>query len=318
MMNWLDATIIMIILFFVVKGLQRGFLLGLVGLVGIAVVVSIPLLFYIPASRVLEYLGISQIYSSALGFLALFFLATSLYYAIGEKFYRRVPYQVRGSRVNKILGLFTGLFKGLMVVTLLLAIVVSLPLPFITPEDLNESDIASPMLDVAAAATSLTARIFGEAFQHAVGFLTIEIDTIESVELKFAVADPVIDQDAEMEMLRLLNAERTQRGLPELVMDETLREVARQHSVDMFQRGYFGHVDPEGTTPFDRMLAGGVSFLIAGENLAIAPTVNIAHKGLMDSPGHRENILRSQFLRVGIGAARGGSYGTMFTQKFTN
>ncbi len=317
-MNWLDATIIMIILFFVVKGLQRGFLLGLVGLVGIAVVVSIPLLFYIPASRVLEYLGISQIYSSALGFLALFFLATSLYYAIGEKFYRRVPYQVRGSRVNKILGLFTGLFKGLMVVTLLLAIVVSLPLPFITPEDLNESDIASPMLDVAAAATSLTARIFGEAFQHAVGFLTIEIDTIESVELKFAVADPVIDQEAEMEMLRLLNAERTQRGLPELVMDETLREVARQHSVDMFQRGYFGHVDPEGTTPFDRMLAGGVSFLIAGENLAIAPTVNIAHKGLMDSPGHRENILRSQFLRVGIGAARGGSYGTMFTQKFTN
>lgn len=317
-MNWLDATIIVIILFFVIKGLQRGFLIGLFGLVGIAVVVSIPLLFYIPASKVLEHLGISQIYSSALGFLSLFFLATSLYYAIGGKFYRRVPSKVKVSRVNKMLGLFTGLLKGLVVVTLLLAVVVSLPLPFITPEDLNESDIASPMLEVAAAATSLTARIFGEAFQHAVGFLTIETDTSESVELKFAVADPVIDQEAEMEMLRLLNAERTKRGLPELVMDETLREVARQHSVDMFQRGYFGHIDPEGTTPFDRMLAGGVSFLAAGENLAVAPTVNIAHKGLMDSPGHRENILRPQFLRVGIGAARGGSYGTMFTQKFTN
>ncbi len=317
-MNWLDAIIAVIILFFMVTGFQRGFLIGVVGLAGMIVSVSIPLFFYIPASRVLEHLGISQIYSSALGFLTLFFIATSIYYAIGERFYRRVPYQVRISRVNKILGLFTGLLKGLVIITLLLAIAVSLPLPFLSPEDLNESEFASPMLDVAAAATSLTARIFGEAFQHAVGFLTIETDTSESVELKFAVADPVIDQEAEMEMLRLLNEERTQRGLPELVMDETLREVARQHSVDMFKRGYFGHVDPEGTTPFDRMLAGGATFIIAGENLAVAPTVNIAHKGLMGSPGHRENILRSEFLRVGIGAARGGSYGTMFTQKFTN
>ncbi len=66
------------------------------------------------------------------------------------------------------------------------------------------------------------------------------------------------------------------------------------------------------------MQAGGVSFILAGENLAVAPTISIAHKGLMDSPGHRENILRPQFHRVGIGAARGGRYGIMFTQNFAN
>jgi len=112
--------------------------------------------------------------------------------------------------------------------------------------------------------------------------------------------------------------ERTLHGLPELVMDERLREIARRHSVDMFQRGYFSHINPEGKTPFDRIQAGGVSFIIAGENIAIAPTVSIAHQGLMDSQGHRENILRSQFRLVGIGAAQGGRYGTMFTQNFTN
>jgi len=44
-----------------------------------------------------------------------------------------------------------------------------------------------------------------------------------------------------------------------------------------------------------------VSFRTAGENLALAPTVQIAHTGLMNSPGHRANILHSQFGRVGIG-----------------
>ena len=63
----------------------------------------------------------------------------------------------------------------------------------------------------------------------------------------------------------------------------------------MFQQGFFAHVDQTGTTPFDRMRAGGVSFRAAGENLALAPTVQIAHDGLMNSPGHRANILNPRY-----------------------
>ena len=285
---------------------------------GIVVSVIIPLVFYIPGSRVLVDLGISQVYSGALAFLIIFFIAISTYFAIAEGLYGWLPRKLRASSVNKVFGLITGLLKGLLIVPLLLAIIVVLPMPLITSEHLDESSFASPMLDASAAVSSLTAQIFGEAFQHAVGFLTIGTDTGEGIDLKFTVADPVINQDAEVEMLRLVNEERTLRGLSELVMDETLREVARQHSVDMFQRGYFSHNDPEGKTPFQRMQAGGVLFIIAGENIAVAPTLSIAHKGLMDSPGHRENILRPEFRRVGIGAARGGSYGIMFTQNFAN
>ncbi len=315
-MNWFDAAIVIGIFVFIIAGLRRGFLIGLIELVGIMLSVIIPLLFYIPASRALEGMGISQVYSGALSFLIILFIAISIYYAIAERFYRWIPRKIRASRVNKVFGLLTGLLKGLVIVTILLAVIAALPIPFITPEDMEKAAFGSPLLDAAAAAASLTAEIFGEPFQHAVGFLTIEIDAGESVDLKFTVADPVIDQEAEKEMLRLVNEERALQGLPGLVMDETLREVARQHSVDMFQRGYFGHIDPEGNTPFDRMREGGVSFIGAGENVAVAPTVSTAHQGLMDSPGHRENILRPQYRRVGIGAARGGRHGTMFTQKF--
>jgi uncharacterized protein YkwD len=58
--------------------------------------------------------------------------------------------------------------------------------------------------------------------------------------------------------------------------------------------------------------------LNAGENLALAPTLTIAHEGLMNSPGHRANILQKKFGRVGIGVMEGGFHRLMITQNFRN
>lgn len=311
-------VIVFVLLLFISRGLRRGFLIGLVELIGIIVSVSIPLILYNPAGSILENVGISQVYSGALAFLIIFFVVISVYFALANRIYLWIPRQVRFSGINRFFGLFTGLLRGIIVVTLLLALVVALPVPFVTSESVEESYFGSPLLETAVELSSLTARIFGEAFKHALGFLTVETIEGEYLELNFTVSDPEIDPETEEEMLRLVNEERALEGLPELVMDETIREVSRMHSVDMFQRGYIGHVDPDGTTPFDRMREGGVSFVAAGENLALAPTVSIAHQGLMDSPGHRENILNPAYNRIGIGVARGGRHGAMFTQKFAD
>jgi uncharacterized protein YkwD len=66
------------------------------------------------------------------------------------------------------------------------------------------------------------------------------------------------------------------------------------------------------------MRRGGLKSRAAGENLALARTLPMAHQGLMDSPGHRANILRPAFGRVGIGILDGGRYGLMVTQNFRN
>ena len=58
-----------------------------------------------------------------------------------------------------------------------------------------------------------------------------------------------------------------------------------------------------------RMRDAGVVFGTAGENLALAPSLDIAHTGLMNSPGHRANILNRSFTKVGIGVLDGGPYG---------
>jgi uncharacterized protein YkwD len=66
------------------------------------------------------------------------------------------------------------------------------------------------------------------------------------------------------------------------------------------------------------MHAAKISFTTAGENLALAPTIPVAHAGLMNSPGHRANILRREFGRVGIGVMDGGMRGLMVSQEFRN
>ena len=103
-----------------------------------------------------------------------------------------------------------------------------------------------------------------------------------------------------------------------LLADPELRNVARAHSADMFARGYFSHINPDGENPFYRISAAEINYLSAGENLALAQTLQIAHTGLMNSPGHRANILNPTFGRVGIGVQDGGIYGLMITQNFRN
>ena len=86
----------------------------------------------------------------------------------------------------------------------------------------------------------------------------------------------------------------------------------------MFEQGFFAHQSPVSGSPADRMRRGGVRFMLTGENLAYTPNVQIAHEGLMNSPGHRANIIRPEFRRIGIGVIRSQFHGSMFTQNFAN
>jgi uncharacterized protein YkwD len=119
-------------------------------------------------------------------------------------------------------------------------------------------------------------------------------------------------------MLKLLNDERDKVGLDPLIDDADLRKVARARSRDMFLRGYFGHIDPDGKDPGVKLRDEGISFTRAAENISYAPDFSTAHTGLMNSHEHRENILSPRFVKIGIGIVDGGKYGSIFTQLFTN
>lgn len=127
---------------------------------------------------------------------------------------------------------------------------------------------------------------------------------------------PGINAD-EQTMLNLVNQERAKAGLKALQMDSNLVKLARMKARDMIDKGYFSHNSPTYGSPFEMMKTYGIRYSYAGENLAGAPSVSSAHTNLMNSPGHRANILNRNYSKVGIGVVSGGPYGKMFVQMFT-
>jgi len=108
-------------------------------------------------------------------------------------------------------------------------------------------------------------------------------------------------------VLRLINNERRERGLALVELDPVLVKVAREHSLDMARRGYFGHLAPlpAPTTPLDRYARalGQRPEAVVGENIgrAAEPLMGPIHSCMMRSPDHKANILDADYVRVGLG-----------------
>lgn len=120
----------------------------------------------------------------------------------------------------------------------------------------------------------------------------------------------------EQEVFDLVNQIRAENGLEPFVYNATLAQVARAHSQDMIDRGFFDHTNPDGDGPGDRVSAAGVRWSQVAENIAAGQrTPEEVVTSWMNSPGHRANILGS-CKELGVGLALGGSYGCYWTQCF--
>lgn len=315
--NFVDILLALVILSSVWLGWRRGFILGLLDLVRWSGSLLLALRFYQTVARFLGPLvEWNEVWDKPVAFLLTAGAAGLVIHLLGFALLRRLPPDVHERTLNRALGLWTGFASGLIFAAILATLLLAVPLPERLRESSREGLLQNRLAVYTERLEAALAPIFNEAVGETLNQLTIRPDSSESVELpyKVAVTEPLPAFEARM--LELVNRERRAAGLKPLAPDPELTEVARRHSADMFARGYFAHNTPEGRSPFDRIRAAGVSFRTAGENLALAPTLPVAHNGLMNSPGHRENILRPEFGRVGIGIMDGGYRGLMVTQNF--
>jgi uncharacterized protein YkwD/uncharacterized membrane protein required for colicin V production len=314
-----DALVVVLVGLYVLEDLRSGILHGLVQLAGLLLALLAALLFYsVVATELVNRLGLGYGLAKPIAFGGVWLLSDLLYSATIRRLTASSTREVALSSVGRTLGIVTGLARGVIVAMLLLAIVAALPLPEPIGQAIQESSLGSRLVARGQSVQRALGGVLGDAVQESIALLTVRPESTERVSLSFRVASPKIDPDAETQMLTLLNRARTENGLEPLTVDPTIRDVARGYSTTMFQEGFFAHIDQNGATPFDRMRAGGARFSAAGENLALAPSVQIAHDGLMNSPGHRANILNPRYRRVGIGVADGGMHGKMFTQNFAD
>lgn len=318
-MNWVDAVIIIFIIYFLVMGYFQGFLKQFIDLVGLILSFLFAIKFYSYLAQLFSnHFNIPLSFAGVVGFFLAWFIFRVIYYFISAFVYKKIPKDVLESKYNRFGGGAPALIRGVVTAAILLILFMVLPIPTNARDDISNSKIGGSLVKHSASIESYLEKQFGGAINDTLTFLTVKPEGDETTDLGFKTDKLSVDTASENRMLDLVNQERTSRGLGKLVMDKKLQDLARAHSKDMFEKGYFSHTDRNGKSPFDRMHDAGINFLVAGENLALAPSVDIAHNGLMNSPGHRANILTADFNKVGIGVIDGGVYGKMFSQEFTD
>jgi uncharacterized protein YkwD len=319
--NWIDILLVLVIAVSVATGWYRGFIAGMLDLVRWVGSWLAALLFY---GTVAGWLGAvtdwTETWRLPIAFLIVLVTAGIVIQTAGRALITRIPREYHERRANRLLGLIPGLASGVIMATLLSALLYAMPFSDALSRSVQESTLADRFAAYTDELEQVLTPVFEPAIRQGLNRFTTtrEPGSNEFVELPFRVENTTPAPSLEAQMLVLINQERTSRGLKPLEADPELTEVARRHSADMFARGYFSHYTPDGEDPFDRMRDAGVRFRTAGENLAVAPTLQMAHDGLMNSPGHRANILRPSFGRVGIGIISGGRRGIMVSQEFRN
>lgn len=111
------------------------------------------------------------------------------------------------------------------------------------------------------------------------------------------------DSVTQQEMYQVLNQYRVANGREQLLYSDTLEEAAAFQARDLYQRHFFDHTNPDGDGPWERAVAAGFCQPAwIGENIAYGQrSVEEVQLGWQHSPGHNENMLRTEFTYVGMG-----------------
>jgi uncharacterized protein YkwD len=317
-MNFVDVALVLVVLLAVWGGLRKGFVIGSFELISWLGTLIIGFFGYKYVAVLFDRYFSLGVWTLPVAFILTLILGRIFLSLIINNILKITPTETHYSPANKVLGILPGIVNGAIYATLIAGLLMAFPISDKLSEESRDSKIASKLAAQVEWFDEKLSPIFDKAISQSLNKLTIKPDSDQSVNLPYKVSSPKVRQDLEAEMLQSINEERRKEKLPALKPDPELTIVARAHSKDMFLRGYFAHVSPDGSTPFDRMKKAGVRYLTAGENLALGQTLTICHNGLMNSPGHRANILEPGYGRVGIGILDGGMHGLMVSQEFRN
>lgn len=317
--NWIDLILIFAFLAYLFSVINKGFVNEFLELFGFLISLFGSLsLFGLIAPIYIKYFSIPKSFSNALGFFTAWLVIEVIYFFAIRQIVTLIPTKIFQSRLNKLTVFIPAVASFILLASFILTLILSLPTSGRLKTAISKSSIGGQLVKITSRFDKPLERAIGSAIEDSLNFLTIKPESRQVINLEFPKLRLLEDPESETIMFAKVNLERQKQNIPALEFDSNLQKVARSHSQDMFERNYFSHYSPEGKDVGDRLEKTRVEYFIAGENLAYAPNVAIAHQGLMNSSGHKHNILDPKFKRVGIGVIDGEAYGKMFTQVFTD
>ena len=219
--NWVDFIILAVILYYAYDGYSSGFVSSLLGLISFVASFVIGLKYYEAFGEVfVRTFSIPQTFSNAIGFFILSFLTEITIGLVLRKILSKKLINL--NIINRLLGIVPGVFSGLVILTFLLTLIISLPLSAFLKNSVLKSFIGRELVGRTQGFEKELNNIFGGAVNETLNFLTVDPKSNESVALTFKVSDFSEDRKAEQEMLALVNKERLKQGITSVVFDEQL------------------------------------------------------------------------------------------------
>jgi uncharacterized membrane protein required for colicin V production len=319
-----DAIIALLLIGVVLRGWRRGVLRETVDIVGL--VVSLVLAFRLaPAVGVVvrALTGMEDDAARFVGGLTVLSIAGVGLVLASRAAERRIGSE-EPSMASRGWGAGLAAAWGVFIVTVLVTLSSVLPMPPSVDDQLEASAMTRVLTNPDGPPQAVFGRLAGDrvittllALRRTMGDRRIVIGPDDMISIPAARPEDLRrDHAAADEVFDLLNLARLDAGVSPVAWSEALAEVALGHAYDMYLDGFFAHDSPTTGGLGDRLRAASITFRFAGENLALAVTPQEIHRGLMESPGHRANILGPEYRRVGV-AVVSGRLGLMTVQVFT-
>ncbi len=266
--NLTDLIILVILLFFIHQGFVNGFWAILVDFVAFLGTLLISLKAYKLAATILH--------SNALGYLVVAIIIEILISFTLTFLIKKLPQKILKNHVTKLFGILLSFGQGLILITFALTFLITLPVNPSIKVAISNSKIGGFLLTKTTGIEKSINAIFSNSITNSLIYTTVEPKSHESIPLDSGSLKLSVDETSENQMVKLVDTERTNRGLAPLTVSPQLLDVARNYGKKMWQEHYFGHYDNNDKDVGNRLTLAGVYYTLAGENLALAPTVTMA------------------------------------------
>ena len=322
--EYIELFVYIFIVFFVINGWKKGFLLQFFYLMVLLISISLSFRY---SDQVGSYISswfnsniqLSEIFGGVLIFITLLTVSSFFQNFLANN-------QKQRDVGNKILGGFVSLLVSNLILTLIFTITSIISVPQFFEDTIENSNLVSFYIDTSGTPQQALELITGtdlikvvSRIKDLTGKSSVVVGEQGCIEIpKYSLSNLSNNNEQKDELYELLLTERSNQNLAPLELSEKLSNIALNYAYVMYQDGFWCHKNPKnGELVGDRLSKQGFPYIDIGENLALSSSVRSGHISLMNSESHKNTILDNEFKRVGIGIVS-GPLGLIIVQIFSS
>ena len=322
--EYIELFVYIFIVFFVINGWKKGFLLQFFYLMVLLISISLSFRY---SNQVGSYISswfnsniqLSEIFGGVLIFITALTVSSFFQNFLANN-------QKQRDVGNKILGGFVSLLVSNLILTLIFTITSIFSVPQFFEDTIENSNLVSFYTDTTGTPQQALELITGtdlikvvSRIKDLTGESSVVVGEQGCIEIpKYSLSNLSNNNEQKDELYALLLTERSKQNLAPLELSEKLSDIALNYAYTMYQDGFWCHKNPKnGELVGDRLSKQGFPYIDIGENLALSSSVRSGHISLMNSESHKNTILDNEFKRVGIGIVS-GPLGLIIVQIFSS